>query len=127
MTEGPLSTLMTSTSCLKSWGRLIPTLPKQQDDNQMAYGIQEPKDLAKLIDDMSYHGLLEVAEELVAMNKPEGTDAPLRDIATRHGMADTLSDWARAVVEEIEERERARAAKKLQATSYKGDGEDVGC
>jgi hypothetical protein len=72
----------------------------------MAYGIQDPTDLARVIAGMSYGGLMDVARQLVAMNA-EGE----RDPKTQHGMAETLFDWAEATVEEAEiEAERAREA-----------------
>jgi hypothetical protein len=61
----------------------------------MAYGIQDPIDLARVLTSMSYGGLVDVAKELVAMNAEDE-----RDVKTAHGMASTLFDWAQAVVEE---------------------------
>lgn len=63
----------------------------------MAYS---PIELARCLVGMSYSGLLNVAHELVEMNKPETGVA--RDVATDHGMADTLADWAESVVEEAD-------------------------
>jgi hypothetical protein len=60
----------------------------------MAYGIQDPIDLARVLTGMNYGGLVDVAEELVEMNA-EGE----RDVKTAHGMASTLFDWAQAIVE----------------------------
>lgn len=74
----------------------------------MAYGIQEPIDLARIIINMSYGGLTKVAGTLVEMN--ENAE---RDVKTDRGMADTLFDWAESVVEEADEMAReakARAA-----------------
>jgi len=72
----------------------------------MAYGIQDPIDLAKVIAGMSYGGLMDVARQFVAMNA-EGE----RDPKTQHGMASTLFDWAEATVEEAEiEAAAAKAA-----------------
>lgn len=79
----------------------------------MAY-VNTPTELAKTIAGMSYTGLMEVAHALVEMNKPETGCA--RDVGTKHGMADTLADWAEAVVEEAEEQERAAKAAKLAAS-----------
>ncbi|MFA6984616.1 MAG: hypothetical protein WC213_00220 [Arenimonas sp.] len=74
----------------------------------MAYGIQDPIDLARVIAGMSYGGLLEVARDLVDMNKDEDVK---RDVGTEHGMADTLYDWAKAQVETADEEARlAKAA-----------------
>jgi hypothetical protein len=70
----------------------------------MAYGIQDPIDLARVIFGMSYGGLVDVARQLVEMNQ-EGE----RDIKTDNGMASTLYDWAEAQVEEADE--EARQAK----------------
>jgi len=72
----------------------------------MAY-VNTPIELAKCIDGMSYTGLMDVARQLVDMNKPETGCA--RDLATEHGMADTLACWAEAQVEEAEE--QAKKAK----------------
>jgi hypothetical protein len=73
----------------------------------MAYGIQEPIDLARIIVAMSYGGLTRVADSLVKMNAPDsGMD---RDVKTVVGMAETLFDWAESVVEEAYS--EARAAK----------------
>jgi hypothetical protein len=58
----------------------------------LAY-VNTPTELAKTIVGMSYTGLMEVARQLVDMNKPETGCA--RDVETEHGMADTLADWAR--------------------------------
>lgn len=77
----------------------------------MAYGIQEPLDLARLLTTMSFGGLMEVARQLVDMNK-EGE----RDVKTDVGMAATLYDWAEAQVEEENEKERVR---QLQAAAAK--------
>jgi len=72
----------------------------------MAYGIQDPIDLARVIFGMSYGGLLSVASDLVEMNK-EGE----RDTKTDNGMASTLYDWAEAQVAEADEQARmAKAA-----------------
>lgn len=78
----------------------------------MAYGIQTPLDLARLITQMSFGGLSEVADALVQMNS-QGE----RDVKTVTGMASTLWDWAEAVVEEdeAEARERARIQKAAEA------------
>jgi hypothetical protein len=74
----------------------------------MPYGIQEPKNLAETISQMSYGGLLDVARQLVSMNE-EGQ----RDVKTDHGMADTLADWAEFVIEEAAiEAEAAKAKPK---------------
>jgi len=74
----------------------------------MAY-VNTPLELAKCIDGMSYAGLLGVARYLVEMNLPENGVG--RDPATPHGMADTLADWAEAVVKEAEaEKAKAKAA-----------------
>lgn len=73
----------------------------------MAYGIQEPIDLARCLNGMSYTGLMAVVRELVDMNKPEG--GVERDVKTYHGMAETLADWADAQVREADE--QARIAK----------------
>lgn len=62
------------------------------------YGLQSPKDLADVITKMSYGDLLEVAKELHEMNA--GENVGLRDMDSKYGMADTLYDWAEAVVEE---------------------------
>lgn len=70
----------------------------------MAYGIQDPIDLARVIAGMSYGGLMDVARQFVEMNA-EGE----RDLKTQHGMASTLFDWAEATVEEADE--EARIAK----------------
>lgn len=75
----------------------------------MAY-VNTPVELAKCIDGMSYQGLMRVARELVDMNKPE--NGACRDVGTPQGVAETLADWAEAVVEEAEEEAaRAKAAK----------------
>lgn len=75
----------------------------------MAYGIQDPIDLARIIVGMSYGGLTKVASELVAMNAPDsGMD---RDVKTVVGMSETLFDWAEATVEEAEIEARAAKAK----------------
>lgn len=80
----------------------------------MAY-VNTPTELAKTIAGMSYAGLMEVARALVDMNKPDaGGD---RDVGTEHGMADTLADWAGAVVEEAEEQERAAKAAKAASSA----------
>jgi hypothetical protein len=72
----------------------------------MAYGIQEPTDLANVIAGMSYAGLMKVAAELVKMNA-EGE----RDVKTPNGMAETLSDWADYMITEARiEADAARAA-----------------
>lgn len=75
----------------------------------MAY-TNSPLDLAKTLAGMSYSDLLQVARELVDMNRDEDCK---RDVGTNHGMADTLADWAEAVVEE--EDERAKVAKMAAA------------
>lgn len=75
----------------------------------MAY-VNTPIELAKCIDGMSYSGLMDVARQLVDMNKPETGCA--RDLTTDHGMADTLANWAEAQVEEAKE---LAAASKLAA------------
>ncbi len=80
----------------------------------MAY-VNTPTELAKTIVGMSYAGLMDVARQLVDMNKPETGCA--RDLTTDHGMADTLSDWAGAVVDEAEEQERAAKAAKAAASA----------
>jgi len=80
----------------------------------MAYGIQDPDDLASIITQMSYGGLCEVADALVQMNANAE-----RDVKTIHGMADTLFDWAQATCEARREREREREAKKLAAAAVK--------
>lgn len=73
----------------------------------MAYGIQDPIDLARVIKGMSFGDLMEVSRYLVEMNK-EGE----RDVKTQVGMASTLYDWAEAIVEEAEEQaEQERQAK----------------
>jgi hypothetical protein len=54
-----------------------------------------PLDLAKTIAGMSYSELLKVARELVDMNAAADAD---RDVGTKHGMAETLADWAESVV-----------------------------
>lgn len=76
----------------------------------MAYGIQEPIDLAKIIINMSYGGLTKVAGQFVEMN----TNGE-RDLKTDRGMADTLFDWAESIVEEAEELEREAKAAKAKA------------
>lgn len=63
------------------------------------YGLQPPKALAEVITQMSYGDLLEVAKELHEMNA--GENAGLRDMTNKYGMADTLFDWAEAVLEEV--------------------------
>jgi hypothetical protein len=73
----------------------------------MAYGIQDPIDLARLIMQMSYGGLTEVADALVQMN-----DGGERDVKTINGMASTLFDWAEATTEEAAELAREREAAK---------------
>lgn len=78
----------------------------------MAY-VNTPTELAKTIAGMSYTGLMEVARELVDMNRPEAGVS--RDVSTDHGMADTMARWAEAVVEEAEEQERAAKAAKAAA------------
>jgi hypothetical protein len=60
----------------------------------MAY-TNSPLDLAKTIAGMSYSELLKVARELVDMNAAADAD---RDVGTKHGMAETLADWAESVV-----------------------------
>jgi len=76
--------------------------------------VNEPIEIAKCIAGMSYTGLLNVAQQLVDMNKPDTGCA--RDVASPHGMADTLADWAEAQVEEAE----ARAAElKARASAVK--------
>lgn len=75
----------------------------------MAY-VNSPLDLAKTLAGMSYSGLLDVARDLVDMNRDESAK---RDVGTAHGMADTLADWAEAQVEEDEE--RAKVAKMTAA------------
>lgn len=75
----------------------------------MAY-VNTPLDLAKTLTEMSYSGLLDVARELVDMNLDK--DAA-RDVATAHGMADTLADWAESQVEDAEE--QAKVAKMAAA------------
>lgn len=78
----------------------------------MAY-VNSPLDLARMIAGMSYAGLLDVAREIVAMNEPDaGGD---RDVKTKHGMADTLADWADAVIEDAEIEERNRKAAQVKA------------
>jgi hypothetical protein len=72
----------------------------------MAYGIQEPIDLARIIVGMSYGGLTKVANYLVEMNA-NGE----RDVKTVVGMAETLFDWAEASVEEADEAARAVKSK----------------
>lgn len=81
----------------------------------MAYGIQDPIDMARLLKNMSFGGLMEVARDLVDMNK-EGE----RDIKTDLGMASTLYDWADATVERAnelaeQERQAREAAQKAAA------------
>jgi hypothetical protein len=73
----------------------------------MAYGIQDPIDLARLIMGMSYGGMMEVADALVQMNA-NGE----RDVKTINGMASTLFDWAEATTEDADERARVREAAK---------------
>jgi len=69
-----------------------------------SYGLQPPKSLAEVITQMSYGDLLEVAQELYEMNA--GENAGLRDMNSKYGLADTLYDWASALVEEAQEAER---------------------
>lgn len=77
----------------------------------MAYGIQDPIDLARVIVGMSYGSLTKVAGSLVDMNS-DG----LRDVKTVVGMAETLFDWAEYVVEEAEiEAQRVRDSTKPKA------------
>jgi hypothetical protein len=61
----------------------------------MAY---EPKALALVIVGMNYGTLLEVADQLRDMNA--GENLGLRDMTKKHGLADTLFDWAEALIEE---------------------------
>lgn len=73
----------------------------------MAY-TNSPLELAKCLAGMSYADLIEVANELVEMNQdPEAA----RDVATRHGMADTLADWAESQIEADEEIKRSAKPK----------------
>jgi hypothetical protein len=73
------------------------------------YGLQPPKALADVIMQMSYGDLLEVARELYEMNAGENTG--LRNMDSKYGMADTLFDWADAVIEEVNEAELQAKAK----------------
>jgi hypothetical protein len=57
--------------------------------------IKTTLELAETITAMRYGDLLDVARQLVEMNA-EGE----RDTKTNNGMADTLYDWAEAMVEE---------------------------
>ena len=74
----------------------------------MAY-VNTRLELAKCLDGMSYSGLMDVARQLVDMNKPETGCA--RDLGTDHGMADTLANWAEAQVREAEEQARLAKSK----------------
>lgn len=78
----------------------------------MGYGsyMRSPKDLAEVIVNLGYRDLLETADELRDMNA--GENEGLRDMSTKYGMADTLYDWAEAVMEEVQDAaEAAKAAK----------------
>lgn len=78
----------------------------------MAYGIQDPLDLARILVNMSYGGLTKVAAEFVSMNE-NGE----RDIKTTVGMAETLFDWAEAKVWEAEEADKERKAAAAKAAA----------
>ena len=73
------------------------------------YGLQTPKALAEVITQMSYGDLLQIADELVDMNA--GENEGLRDMTKKYGMADTLFDWAEALMEEAKAEEAAAKAK----------------
>lgn len=72
------------------------------------YGLQPPKSLAEVITQMSYGDLLHVADELYEMNAGENADLRSKD---KYGMADTLYDWAEAIMEEVREAEAEAKAK----------------
>lgn len=60
---------------------------------------------------MSYGDLLDIADQLVDMNA--GENEGLRDMTKKYGMADTLYDWAEALMEEVRDAEaKSKAATK---------------
>lgn len=61
--------------------------------------IRSRRELAETLSTMTYSDLLEVARELYEMNADD--NAGLRDMKSKYGMADTLSDWAEATLEQI--------------------------
>lgn len=67
--------------------------------------IKTQLELAEVIMSMRYGDLLDVADQLRDMNA--GENEGLRDMKSKYGLADTLFDWAEAMVEEAE----AEAAK----------------
>ena len=77
------------------------------------YGLQPPKALAEVLQQMSYGDLLDVAEALCDMNA--GENEGLRDMKTKYGWADTLFDWSEATLEEIQEEEHKAAAAEAKA------------
>jgi hypothetical protein len=81
----------------------------------MGYGsyMRSPKDLAEVIVNMGYRDLLEVADEIRDMNA--GENEGLRDINTKYGVADTLFDWAEAVMEEVAAADEAAKVAKMAA------------
>jgi len=75
--------------------------------------IRSRKELAETLSTMTYADLLEVAAELHGMNA--GENVGIRDMDTKYGMADTLSDWADATLEEISALEVEAKANKASA------------
>jgi hypothetical protein len=74
--------------------------------------MKDRDDLAEVIASMTYSELMDVAAELHDMNAGENEGLRTKD---KHGMAETLSDWAEAAMEEKAERDRAKAAEKAAA------------
>lgn len=80
----------------------------------MTTWMKTPLELAETIASMRYGDLLDVANQLFEMNA--GENIGLRDMTGKYGMADTLFDWAEAIVEEAEaEAEKAKATKSKAA------------
>lgn len=77
----------------------------------MTTWIKTREELAEVLVAMTYSELLDVADELYDMNAGENEGLRTKD---KYGMAGTLSDWAEATMEEKAERERERAAAKIQ-------------